>query len=796
MGRFLSGIIIFCLWISGATAQECPYTLKGLVKDEQGEPLPGATVWIKSINKDASTNVDGSFQFENVCAGSYSVEVQYVGYENTVVEIRVPFHEIPCIVMHNVQMLHDLVIEGEHLQAHSLSQAVSTLQQHDLERMRGKPLGEMVKQLPGVNALITGPNIFKPVIQGLYGQRILVLNNGVRLEGQQWGLEHAPEVDPFTATNIEIVKGAEAVRYGADGMGGVIILSPASLRKMQRLGGEIHVVGNTNGRSGIFSAMLEGQLNKSQKLNWRLQGTLKRAGDYQAADYNLSNTGATEVNAAAALSYYSDKKIVEIYLSTYNTTLGILRSAHTGNLTDLQQSIENETPWYIKDFTYAIDNPRQKIHHHLFKTKLAAPINTNCKLNLQYGLQYNQREEYDIRRGGRSEIPALSLALLTNTVDIFIDRNKNEKTSSLGLSTTLKNNTNEPDLGVKPLLPQYDQLNIGLYGIEKMRSAQWLFEFGARYDYQYLVVSTFDKDKTFIEPHYNFHYGAASFGTSYYVNASSRLINNVSVSSRPPHVSEMFSEGLHHSTGSIEEGLLYDSGYWLVNQKIAKEISYKWNTTYQLEKENFAFEISGYINRINDFVSLQPVGTRLTTRGYFPVLTFMQTDVLFWGSDVALTWNMTKSVTYTGKATYLQVSDVTHNDRLVYIPPAQMEHAITFHTNFRKLHETFITMRVPTFFKQIRAPRTSYPKDVITDTSDKNFDFMPAPKGYSLLNVEIGTTIPANNHAFVVSISAENVLNKAYRNYMNRLRYFADDIGFNLSLRLTYKFHTHPKSFN
>lgn len=777
-----------------AVSQPCTYSLQGFVKDEQGEALPGATVWISAIDKGVSTDQNGSFHFDNLCEGVYAAEVRFVGYEDVQIEFNVPYKETPCIVLHSVQVLHEVVVEGEHLQQHSLSQAVSSIQQHELEKLRGKPLGEMLKQLSGVNALVTGPAIFKPIIQGLYGQRILVLNNGVRLEGQQWGIDHAPEVDPFTAANIEVVKGAEAVRFGSDAMGGVIILSPASLRKMQKLGGEVHLVGSTNGRSGVFSALLEGQLNNTQRWNWRIQSSLKGAGDYHAANYNLSNTGSTEINASAALAYYGDRHTHEFYLSTYNTTIGILRSAHTGNMSDLQQSIENETPWYIEDFTYSIDNPKQKIHHHLFKTKTSMSMGALSKLYIQYGLQLNKREEFDIRRGGRGETPAMSLSLVTNTLDVYIDRNNNNHTTSLGVSATLKDNTNEPDLGIKPLLPQYNQINTGLFLLEKIRQAHWLLEAGARYDYQQLLVSTFDANNNLIKPLYRFHFGAASLGVSYYLSNTSRIINNISISTRPPHVSELFSEGLHHSTGSIEEGILYSNGDWNIDQKILKETSYKWSTTYQIEKNNLAFEISAYANQINNFVSLQPQDTRLTIRGYFPVFTFIQTDVLLIGTDASFTFDINKHISYTGKASYLRVDDVTNNDRLVYIPPAQMEHALTYHLNWKKLHETFVTIRVPTYFKQTRAPRTLYPEDVATDTSDKNFDFMPAPDGYTLLHLEAGTALPLAEHSLAISFAAENIMNKSYRNYMNRLRYFADDTGFNFSVRLAYRFHTHKKS--
>jgi len=775
-------------------SQEYIYEIAGQVVNDKGEPLSAATVSISVLQNKIATITDdsGHFLFKKLCAGTYMVNANYVGHKSLRIEVQIPSQHQIKLVLSSVQLLEDVVVTDHHHTEHGLAQVAVSLQAQDLERLRGKSLGEMVKQLPGVNALATGPSISKPVIQGLSGQRILILNNGVKMEGQQWGIEHAPEVDPFIAENIEVVKGAETVRYGADAMGGVIILSPTPLKKTEKFGGELNLVGTSNGRGVIFSSLLKGPLYNTRNntsWNWQVQGTINRTGDYHAAKYNLSNTGVQEANASAAVAYHNRNSVLNFYLSTFNTTIGILRSAHTGNLTDFQQSIESEKPWYVERFTYSINNPKQNIHHHLFKTKLTTNLSTTRKFLIQYAFQYNNREEYDIRRGSLTEKPALSLNLISNTAEISLEQNKNNKSSSVGINTSLKLNTNKPDLGIKPLLPQYDQFNIGLYKFEKIRLSHWLFEWGVRYDYQYLLVSTFDKDKNLIKPDYHFHYGAGSLGASYYLNGFSRIINQFSISGRPPHVSELFSEGLHHSAGAIEEGLLLNGSDWNLNSTVRNEYAYKWNSTYQFEKEKVNFELSGYINRINNFITLNPQDTRLTIRGYFPVFAFTQTDVVLWGLDASVKWNISKFLIYSGKASYLEIEDVKNNDRIVNVPPPQMEHSLSVHGKVGNTYNSFITLRIPTFFQQTKSPRTLYPIEVPTNTSNKNFDFMPAPSGYTLINLELGLAVPVHHHALLVSFSVENLMNKAYRNYMNRMRYFADETGFNLALRLSYKFY-------
>src|SRR5690606_33154577 len=97
-----------------------------------------------------------------------------------------------------------------------------TLNKAQLQQVQGTSLAAQLQSIPGVSMLQTGGTIAKPVINGMYGNRVLILNNGVRQQGQQWGAEHAPEIDPYIANQLTVVKGAESVRYGSDAIGGVI----------------------------------------------------------------------------------------------------------------------------------------------------------------------------------------------------------------------------------------------------------------------------------------------------------------------------------------------------------------------------------------------------------------------------------------------------------------------------------------------------------------------------------------------------------------------------------------------
>ena len=142
----------------------------------------------------------------------------------------------------------------------------------------------------------TGASIAKPVIHGLHSNRILILNNEVRQEGQHGGADHAPEIDPMVADQITIVKGANAVRYGSDALGGVILIAPKKLPYGDGMHGRLLPSFASNGRKSALTASIEGSVPKLHSWAWGVQGTLKRSGDLSTASYLLNNTAAREAN--------------------------------------------------------------------------------------------------------------------------------------------------------------------------------------------------------------------------------------------------------------------------------------------------------------------------------------------------------------------------------------------------------------------------------------------------------------------------------------------------------------------
>lgn len=785
--RVLISILFFFCGAQALYGQRCTLVLSGVVREKDGNALPGATLLLSG--QATITSADGTFQFHGLCPGDVTLTVRYIGYTESHVEITLTRSRQLVVTLNPAEtMLEDVEISGN-ITHSGLTNPFYGLSKEELAHFSGKSLGEALKRVPGVSALQTGPAIFKPVIDGLHSQRILILNNGIRQEGQQWGIEHAPEIDPFIASEIRVVKGSEAVRYGSDAIGGVIIVDTPPMHQAQKFGGELNAGIFSNNRMGVFSGLLEGGFRKFENTSWRIQSSVKKGGDYSTPDYVLSNTGVQELNFSGALGWRENNRGAEVYFSSFNTEIGILRAAHTGSLEDFDNSIRAQRPWFIEDFSYTINAPRQKIDHQLLKISAFKKISGVGTLNILYGGQYNQRKEYDIRRAGRTGKPALSLDLFSNVLDLSLDHSLAGMQGSIGINGTYKNNSNVPGTGIRPLIPNYNQLNAGLFIIEKYRREKWLLEAGARLDHQYLQVLTFINNQDLVKPRFNFTYLSGSFGASYYMNEVARLTSHIGIAMRPPHVSELYSEGLHHGTAAIERGLMNQDTLLTDQSLIRKEISTKWTNGFQLIRKNFSLEVSAFFNHISNYIFLRPSGTALTIRGYFPVFDYDQTEAVLTGIDGLIHWDLSKHFEYSGTFAYLYAKDITHNDVLTFIPPAQMEHALTWHSGLKREQDFFFTISVPVAFKQTRAPITVYPADVPSYEGTKVFDFAPAPDGYALLNAEAGIKLPVRSHTLSISVEGENILNKSYRVYMNRLRYFADEPGTNLVVRVKYNFH-------
>lgn len=799
---FISAFIL-SLYTSLAFGQVyCQLSVTGKVLDNSNVPLPGATVFIVETNQGKVTDQQGSYIFTDLCEGKYSFEIKFVGFETQLIELTISKSERIETILNSYDKLLSEVVIADHYEPVGKASSYGTLSGKALEELRGKSLGESLQNITGVNTIQSGPAIFKPVIHGVHSQRVLILNNGVRQEGQQWGAEHAPEIDPFIASSIVVIKDAGAIKYGTDALGGVVILTPAELPTDQQLGGQLHIIGSSNGRAGVVSGLIEGGVTNYKGWGWRIQGTAKKSGDLHTPDYNLSNTGFRELNYSASTGYHQGEKGFEIFYSHFNTTIGILQGSVVGSSEDLAIALEQEPPQNTQPFTYQVSSPRQEVKHDLIK--LTSHIRKGDNLyNIQYALQINNRKEFDLRRGSLNEVPALGYKLFTHTVDAEWEKTKEKShTRSLGLNGMAQDNNKIDGTQTLPFIPNFNNYTAGLFWIEKFSKNKWDWEMGARYDLRYYKIVGFDFKNQLYRSEFNFHNVSATAAGTLKINSTSSFTSSLGSAWRPPNVAELYSLGTHQSAAAIEYGLLLDE---ITNEvRSPDEVDFnaeqaiKWVNTYRAQKEKWSMEMTGYMNYIFNYIYLKPRGVTENTRGIFPYFRYTQTDASFLGADLSLSYSVTKKLKLNSRISLLGAKDETNNDYLIFIPSNRYEVSMRYDTpNIQSWTNPFMEIRLKYVAKQNRAPRVVPIRDIIQakeqgidlfENDNRNFDFVDSPEGYFLASISLGISKPIQKSKLDFRISVENLTNTAYREYSNRMRYYADEIGRNLSIALKYSF--------
>ncbi len=773
-------------------AQPCNLTAVGRVVSAVGEPLAGATVKL-SAEKGTVTNAEGNFTLTNLCATPVTVTVQYLGYQTQTVRLNPLEGKVNVVVLEPERTELQEVVVREQLAHTELAHTATTLNEKQLSELAGKSLGETLKDIPGVNAIQAGPGIFKPVIHGVHSQRVLILNHGIRQEGQQWGAEHAPEIDPFIASDIVVIKDASAIKYGTDALGGVVVINPPALPEAPGLGGSVQTVLQSNGRSGTVAGTLEGGLG-AKGWGWRVQGSTKQAGDFKTPDYYLTNTGLKELNFSAATGYHSEKGGAEIFFSHFQTEVGILRGTATGNLNDLQVAMNSEPPPSTGPFSYAIAQPRQNVSHDLLK--LNGHLETDRgDWQWQYGFQNNQRKEFDVRRSGLSDLPAIDLQLFTHTLTAEWETHTDSKKSMcVGLAGMYQDNNNVFGTQRIPFIPNFNNLSGGVFGVVNYFWQNLSLDIGGRYDYKNYNVAGYDFKNAFYRSKLAFHNVSATAGLTWNVRSSQAFNASLSTAWRPPHVAELFSLGVHQSAGAIEYGLLLNeetNEVMPANEvQVANEKAAKLVLSYKAEGKRFAWEVSGFNNYIRDYIFLRPAGITQNVRGTYPYFRYSQTDALFTGADASATWQVSRGWKLTSKANWLRARDVRNNDNLVFIPANRVELAVR-HEGNGAWKGFFAEAKARYVFRQYFAPRTIPIGRFIeasesgADPLDGNnalFDFLDAPEGYLLATASIGYAWYLKKARYDFRASAENLTNTEYREYTNRFRYYADELGRNFIL--------------
>ena len=786
-------------WLSAGLAlaqsgTSCTDSLVGRIQGQDRSqrgiitPLPGATLFLRESGQGAAADANGNFRLSGICPGTYTAEFRFVGHNPQVRQLRLPDSTRLVITLTAEAVnLREVVVAEHRSEAQQLLQIQADLSGTALNATRGQSLGESLKSITGLYSIQTGPTISKPVIHGLYSNRIIILNNGIRQEDQQWGSEHAPQIDPFVASRLTVIKGAASIRYGSDAIGGVILVEPKDMPTKPGVGGEINLVGATNGRMGVGSAYLEGAFGpKLPGLSWRLQGTLKRAGYVRAPAYFLENTSYHETNGSGDVHYDAKHWGAEVYYSQFDTKIGLFSGAQVGSLADLYAAISRPEPLVQPGFFYALNRPYQTVSHGLLKLRAYARSERLGTLTVTLARQQNERREYDYAPFSGSSDPELYLKLVSHTADLIWEhlgpRSVPRSTpaggnwsGSVGVNGITQGNVRQ----FLFLIPNFRNYGVGGFAIERYAQNRWTLEAGARYDYRWLRAYFLDEPTSTVFSKTNVWRNlTGSLGAAYQLRPDLTLTGNLSTAWRAPNVADLYSNGLHQS------GVAYEIG----NPNLKPEQAYNGNLVLAYAGKRLTTEAGLFNNVINNYIYLKPDSTPVVRqRGVFPAYSYTQVNALFRGIDATVSYKLTDRLSVTSKTSLLVATDQTSRGYLVSIPPNRTDNSLRYDVPaWGKLTTVYARVSGLYVARQNRAPAvtTRQENGQIIFTGD----FAPPPPAYFLLGAEVGFSVAVRGQPVNMVLTGSNLANVSYRDYLNRFRYFADEPGRNLSVKINVPF--------
>jgi iron complex outermembrane receptor protein len=360
----------------------------------------------------------------------------------------------------------------------------------------------------------------------------------------------------------------------------------------------------------------------------------------------------------------------------------------------------------------------------------------------------------------------MSLSIYTLSEELTWEHPKKNNFSGIGgIAFQQQNNS----YSGRYFIPNYLAVSQGMYYIEKWRKHQWEIQGGIRFDNKIIQTSRLKFNSDTINYNFDFSTLASSFNVAYTASPIWQMNLAVGISSRAPHVNELLSDGIHHGTGTYEKGD--------ISLRPEKSVQVSAGIRYQHPSGKLGMDFLVYANRINDFIYQQPQPNNpvLTISGAFPLIQYQQTNASLRGFDWSAWFKPIENIEWISKYAFLNARNTSINDWLILMPANRLSNEITYRLkNTDKLANSYASIEVMHVSKQNNTPG---------DLNGKQ-DYKAAPEAYTLINLQISSTVQLINKPVTLSIGVRNLMNTVYRDYLNSMRYFTDEMGRNISLRI------------
>jgi iron complex outermembrane recepter protein len=734
--RLLATLAAFALTASPASlhAQAAPdagHTLSGRVTDEAGTPLEAVRVTVPALGRMTLTAADGRFRLRALPAGSHLVTFARVGRAPETRQVRIADADAQLDVRMRESLMALAPVQVTATTAatrpQDTPQATAVLEGPELRVAQGGAVGDVLEQIPGVRSLSMTSGIGKPVIRGLTHYRVVTLDNGQRTETQAWGHDHSPNVETAAAERVEVIKGPSSVLYGSDALGGVInVVAPAlpdaidsdPFVRGRASGGYDH---NTRGGDGTL--VLEGAAGG---LGARGALTRRATGEMRTPAGLLGNTTNEALSSELALGHRGVRGSMSLRWTGRDERIGI--------------------------FDDPVRNPGYTGFQRIATSRAAADVSASlpgARVQLSGGWERNFRREY---ANAGATTPDLGLLVQNWTGFAHLHHEPiGPFRGTLGVSGMTSRFSNR---GSVMLIPDSDTRTAAAYLFEQVERGRWTGTLGARYDAR--TLSTTGEPRIGVPPHSR-RFGAftGSAGALYRLSEPVSLVLSLARGFRAPAAPDLFANGFHEGTRAFERG----------DPTLRVETSLNRDLGIRVSRSDFTGELTGFLNRIDDYIYLRPTGTGARA---FDSLQVVQGDARLVGVEGRLAWRPRAELTLQLGGDYVRGDNLTSHVPLTFIPPLRVQYGIRYEPRVRgALHRPYLSLGGETNARQSRLD----PRDV-------------GPPGYTLATLGAGFGWQVPRGVVTVDLQVRNLGDVRYRSFMSRYKEFALGPGRTMTLKL------------
>ena len=617
-----------------------------------------------------------------------------------------------------------------------MSMPAAVVGRNDLRMAAATNIVDAVSKLPGISQVTTGGGISKPVIRGLGYNRVVVVADGVRQEGQQWGDEHGVEIDDNAVNSVEILKGPASLLYGSDALAGVMKLNTDPVVPLNKMRLNVNTEYQTN--NGLFNYSLNYGGNR-QGLSWNMRYSEKMAHAYKnSLDGYVPNSQFKDRSLSGMLGVNKAWGHTRLMGSYYHLTPSIAE----GERDPLTGALEQP---YADAKTYKHGLPYQQVYH--YKAVLDNSFNIgDGRLNAVLAYQQNRRQEYE-------EPDAYGLYLKLRTVNYnihYVTRRLSDVRVTSGVSGMWQRSVNEGD---EFLIPDYRLFDFGVFATAVADLGQWVLNGGLRFDNRHLNSSQLMDDGAlrFEAFKRDFSGFTASVGAVWHASDKLDLRANAARGFRAPNISELASNGVH------EGSLRYEVG----NHDLKPEFSLQFDLGMEYTDSWIDAQLSLFSNRIDNYIFIHRTGAVIDDE--FMTYRYDSGDAQLLGGEAAIDihpWHFLHVGSSFGIVNAIQLHQPEESKYLPFTPAPRWQSDVKWEIlhDGRVLNNAFVSLGVDYNFKQ-----NHYYKADDTET---------ATPAYCLLNASMGTDIMHKGRRVAcVSITGTNLTDKAYQSHLSRLKY-------------------------